>query len=233
MMKKMLLLFLALLSYIDTNAHTIWLETSQVGKRGKSHEVKIYFGEPDEPTFTEKWFSDLRELQVKLVSPSGKEEILTKTQLESHFKAVFTPSEKGIYTLSVNHLVKDVFKGMKITYQSVALVSVGDKSTEQVQLGALPLQLSLSGQLPKVGGEKVFKFLKEGKTAEKERVNITSQNGWSRSYRTSNKGEIKFKPLWKGKYLVEFSWSKKEEGTHHNTPYTTDYQTINYLIEIK
>ena len=170
---------------------------------------------------------------MRLISPSGKEQILEKQQKESYYAAFFTPTEKGIYTISVNHLVKDVFKGMKITYQSVAFVSVDSKENKEFVFGDLPLQLSFDASVPKTEKTKVFKFLKEGRMAEKERVSITSENGWSMSYRTSNKGEIKFVPLWKGKYLVEFSWSKKEEGEHNGASYQSDYQTINYLIQIK
>ena len=232
-MIKNILSLVLFLSCISLHAHTVWIEANPNGKLNKTQEVKIFFGEPDSPTFTEKWFSDIKDLSVKLISPSGKEQILEKQQKESYYAAFFTPTEKGIYTISVNHLVKDVFKGMKITYQSVAFVSVDSKENKEFVFGDLPLQLSFDASVPKTEKTKVFKFLKEGRMAEKERVSITSENGWSMSYRTSNKGEIKFVPLWKGKYLVEFSWSKKEEGEHNGASYQSDYQTINYLIQIK
>lgn len=231
-MTKIVFNFIAFFLCISLHAHTVWIEANPNGKLNKQQEIKIFFGEPDSPTFTEKWFSDIKDLQVKLTSPSGKTQILDKQQKESHYTAFFTPSEKGIYTISVNHLVKDVFRGMKITYQSVAFVNVGSKENKELILGDLPLQIGFDTFIPKTNKTKIFHFLKEGKIAEKERVSITAQNGWGMSYRTSNKGEIKFVPLWKGKYLVEFSWSKKEEGNHNGNPYQTDYQTINYLISI-
>lgn len=232
-MTKRIFTLVAFICSITLHAHTVWLETSTSGKINKQHEVKVFFGEPDSPTFTEKWFSDLKDLEIKLIAPSGKEQNLTKTQKESHYVAFFTPSEKGVYKVLVNHLVKDVFKEMKITYKSVAFVSVGEKETKELTLGSEPLQMSFDTAIPKVEKEKVFKFFNEGKVAEKQSVKITSQNGWGMGYRTNNKGEIKFKPLWKGKFLVEFSSPKKQEGEHNGKLYKTDYQTINYLIEIK
>lgn len=233
MIKQVLNFVLFFCCATSLQAHTVWIETEPNGKLNKPQEIKIFFGEPDSPTFTAKWFSDIKDIRVKLVSPSGKEQMLEKQQKESYYSAFFTPTEKGIYTISVNHLVKDVFKEMKITYQSVTFVNVGVKESKELVLGDLPLQLGFDTFIPKTEKTKIFKFLKEEKIAEKERVSITSENGWSMSYRTNNKGEIKFTPLWKGKYLVEFSWSKKEEGNHHGTPYQADYQTINYLIQIK
>lgn len=233
-MKKYLLhIFAFFIGSIAMHAHTVWIETNPTARANKPHEVKVFFGEPDSPTFTEKWFSNIKDLELVLTHPSGRREILSKTQKESHYVAFFTPSEKGIYTLSVNHLVKDTFKEMKITYQSVAFVSVGKPENKELILGDLPLQLSFDTEIPKVNGTKIFKVLKEGNVAGKERVSITSQNGWAMAYRSDSNGKIKFKPLWKGKYLVEYSWSKKEEGEHHGKAYKTNYHTINHLIEIK
>ncbi|CEN34389.1 DUF4198 domain-containing protein [Capnocytophaga cynodegmi] len=233
MKKQLLNILLFLIGCLTTYAHTVWIETETNGKLNKPHQVKVFFGEPDIPTFTEKWFSDIKDLELLLIYPSGKKEILSKTQKESHYLASFIPSEKGIYTLSVKHLVKDVFKEMKITYQSVAFVSVGTKEVSELTLGELPLQLSFDTSAVKTNGTKIFKMLKEGNVAGKERVSITSENGWAMAYRTDSNGRIKFNPLWKGNYLLEFSWSNKEEGNHNGKSYKMNYQTINYLIKVK
>lgn len=217
---------------LATQAHTVWIDTNPNGKINKAQEVKVFFGEPDSPTFTDKWFSDIKDLVLTLTHPSGKKEILNKTQKESHYSATFIPTEKGIYTLSVKHLVKDIFKEMKITYQSVAFVSVGTKDVSKLTLGELPLQLSFDTSQVKVNSTKNFTMLKEGNMAVKERVSITSENGWAMAYRTDSNGKIKFNPLWKGNYLLEFSWANKQEGNHNGKPYQTDYQTVNYMIKV-
>ncbi|MFK8270939.1 DUF4198 domain-containing protein [Capnocytophaga stomatis] len=233
MKKHLLNIMLFFMGCLAMQAHTVWIETESSGKLNKPHQVKVFFGEPDSPTFTEKWFSDIKDLELLLIHPSGKKEVLSKSQQESYYLASFIPAEKGVYTLSVKHLVKDTFKEMKITYQSVAFVSVGTKEVSELTLGELPLQLSFDTSAVKVNGSKTFKMLKEGNVAAKERVSITSQNGWAMAYRSDSNGRIKFNPLWKGNYLLEFSWSNKEEGNHNGKPYKINYHTVNYLIKVK
>lgn len=218
---------------ITAQAHTVWLETNTSGKLNKQHEVKIFFGELESPTFSEKWFSDIKEIQVNVTYPSGKVESLQKTKRESHYAAFFTPTEKGTYIISVAHLVKDVFKEMKITYQSVAFVNVDSKEKKELKLGNQPVQLLAENSNIKVGTKHKIKILKEGVAAEKERVNISFENGWEQPFRSNNKGEVSFVLPWKGKYIVSYSFSKKEDGIHNGTEYKTDYQTITYIINAK
>lgn len=213
-------------------SHTIWVETASVGKMNKKHEVKVFFGEMGEPTFTSRWFSDLKELQLVLTTPSGKQEILEKQAQEAYFQAYFTPTEKGIYTIHTKHLVKDVFREMKITYQTTAFVNVGAEE-KTLKLGDAPTQIQVNTKPIKKDETAILTFFKEEELAQKQAVTITSENGWGKNYRTNVRGEISFKPLWKGKYLVQFSLPKKEAGTHNDTNYTTDYQSITYLIEVK
>ncbi|WP_392447216.1 DUF4198 domain-containing protein [Capnocytophaga canis] len=233
MMKKTISFIVLFCLAITAKAHTVWLETNTSGKLNKQHEVKIFFGELESPTFSEKWFSDIRDIDVKVTYPSGKVESLQKTKRESHYVAFFTPTEKGTYTVSVAHLVKDVFREMKITYQSVAFVNVNSKEKKELQFGNLPVQLSAENTDFKVGQKNKIKILKEGNVAEKERVNISYENGWGQSFRSNNKGEISFTLPWKGKYIVEYSYSKKETGTHNGADYKSDYQTITYVIYAK
>ena len=232
-MKRTFCFIVLLCLAMTAKAHTLWLETQTSGKLNKQHEVKIFFGELESPTFSEKWFSDIKDVEVKLIYPSGKEEILQKKQRENHYTTFFTPTEKGIYTLSVNHLVKDIFKDMKITYQAVAFVNVDSKEKKQMRLGNVPVQLSIENSDIKAGAESKIIILKDGTLADKERVNITFENGWGQSFRSNNKGEVSFKLPWKGKYMVQYSSPKKEESTHNGVSYKTDYQTITFILNAK
>ena len=62
-MIKNILSLVLFLSCISLHAHTVWIEANPNGKLNKTQEVKIFFGEPDSPTFTEKWFSDIKDLR--------------------------------------------------------------------------------------------------------------------------------------------------------------------------
>lgn len=231
-MKSILkVLLLACFSFVQ--AHTIWIETENKSKINQKHEIKIFFGELSKPTPTKRWFSDLRELELKIISPSGKEQIIKeKDQKENYFSSYFTPTEKGIYTISIKHIVKDVYKDMKITYQSVTFVKTTNTHSE-LNLGASPVELKLDTKTPKLNENKTIKALSNGSTKEKEKIKIASETGWEKDYHTDHLGNITFQPLIKGKYLIEFAQPKKEDGEHNGKTYKTNYEMITYLIHIK
>ncbi|MDO4224365.1 MAG: hypothetical protein Q4C75_00535 [Bergeyella zoohelcum] len=225
---------LAVCLFALVQAHTVWLETKSTASQNQKHEVKVFFGELDSPTPTAKWFSDIKDIKIKVVSPSGKEFILDKTQQEKYYSGIFNTDEKGVYTISVNHLVKDTHRKMKITYQSVAFVNVGSKGASSEKIfGAEPVQIGMNTLVPQVKETKALKLYKQGKAVAKEKSVIKADNGWEMTLRTNENGDATFNPLWKGKYLVEYPFSEKVNGTHNGQEYDTDYKMITYLVDVQ
>ena len=77
---RYLWILLALLAQ-QAMGHAIWIETNTEAKIGDWHEVRIFFGEPNEtnkPTPTAKWYSDLNTLSLSLISPSGERDCFGK-----------------------------------------------------------------------------------------------------------------------------------------------------------
>lgn len=230
-MKFVQMLFLCCFAWMQ--AHTVWIETNTKGKLNQKQDIKIFFGELEAPTPTRKWFSDIKDLEVKIVSPSGKETIVKeKIQNDYHYTSVFTPTEKGVYKISVNHLVKDTHRKMKITYQSVAFVNVDTKDTN-VKFGQNPLEISVKNKTPKVKEDYSIQLFSKGEAKAKEKLKIVADNGWEISHSSDNEGFVTFQPLWKGKYLAEYVLSKKESGTHNGQPYETDYEMVTFLMDIQ
>ncbi len=230
---KSIINLLAICLFAFVNAHTVWIETELGGKVNKKHEIKVFFGEIEKPTPTAKWFSDIKDLELRIISPSGKVSVIKeKTQQENYYSSFFTPMEKGVYTISVKHLVKDTFKKMKITYHSVAFMST-DASNNHVKMGVSPLEMVVEHPQHKLNKENKLQFLFNGEAKSKHKVKIVSDNGWEQNVMTNVKGEVKFEPLWKGKYLVEFVNSQKEEGLHNEQPFNTDYQMWTYYVHVK
>lgn len=229
LLKLLMLCFFASLSY----AHTLWIETSPNAKMNKKHEIKIFFGELDGPTPTAKWFSDIKDLEIKITTPSGKQMILKeKEQHPNYYSSYFTPTEDGVYLINVNHLVKDLHRGMKITYQSVAYTTTNSKN-EKIKLGLPPSELILNTVKPKKNHDISLTVIKNGETKAREKVSVESENGWGKTLFSNDKGEVAFKPIWKGKYLVSHGVSTKEEGKHNGQDYTLDIKSLTYFIEIK
>lgn len=232
-MKHILTLILTL-CFALCQAHTIWLETSHQGKIGHSHHIKIFFGEMGQPTFTEKWFSDLALIQVQLTTPSGKQEKLTTSTEQAFLSTYFTPQEKGIYKVEAIHLVKDVFKGMKIRYQAVGFVAVGVKKLQNaIHLGDAPLQIQTNQLFFKTKEKQLFHLFKEQAIAPKIQLKITAHNGWSIHAHGNIRGEASFTPLWKGYYLLEYAHKEEEQGTHNGQAYHTYFQNITLAIKVK
>lgn len=231
-MKTLLNLFAICMCYI-LQAHTIWIETNTFAKTNQKHEIKIFFGELDSPTPTAKWFSDIKDLEIKIISPSGNEfSIKEKVQNEKYYSSFFTPTEYGTYIINVKHLVKDTFKKMKITYQTVAFVKT-NQNEQEVKLGSNPFAYEVSNTKFNLNKEKSIRLFFEGEAKSKQKLKIVADNNWEQSLYSNVHGKVTFKPLWKGKYLLEMVNSQKKQGEHNGQPYEIDYEMITYLVEVK
>lgn len=228
---KILINLLLICNFVWLQAHTVWIETKVLGKPNQKHEVKMFFGEIDSPTPTEKWFSDIKDLELVIISPSGKKEIIKeKTQKQLYYSSYFIPVEKGVYKIQVNHLVRDLHRKMKITYQSAAFVNT-DNSKQMLNLGEQPLEIETLSQWTKLNGKQILKLKKYGEYKVKEKLKIVADNGWETSLKSNDQGEVVFTPLWKGKYLLELVDSSKEQGIHNGQTYETDYKMLTLFLE--
>ncbi len=72
-------------------AHALWIETKAIGTKGKLQTIDVYFGEFSEKDIekTAKWFSDIKDFSLILITPSKKEIKLTATALENKYQAFF------------------------------------------------------------------------------------------------------------------------------------------------
>lgn len=231
-MRKIIFSILMTLCFLSVKAHSIWLETQPVAKTNKPHEIRVFFGESDDITPTEKWFSDLKDFSLTITSPSGQQIPMgEKKQSEKYYSVFFTPTEKGVYEIHLKHLVKDVFRKMKITYFSGALVST-EGNTEKI-IGENPLQLKLSSEPLKVGKERKIILLKNGEVKKSEKLAVEAPNTWGKTLYSNVRGEVTFTPLWKGNYKLAYSLSEKEQGEHNGQPYEVDYKMITIKLFTK
>ena len=127
-LKKFALFLFMLVATPQLFAHALWIETKATGTKGKAQEISVYFGEfsDNDITKADKWFSDLKDFTLVVISPSKKETKLTATALENKYQAFFTPDEEGVYTIAMHHKVKDVYGTMVLDYNSSANVTVGN-----------------------------------------------------------------------------------------------------------
>ncbi|MDR7211920.1 hypothetical protein [Flavobacterium piscis] len=236
-LKKIILVFLLLVATPSLFAHALWIETKATGTKGKAQEISVYFGEfsDNDITKSEKWFSDLKDFTLVLISPSKKETKLSTKALEDKYQAFFTPDEDGVYTVVMHHKVKDVYGTMVLDYNSSATVVVGNKKTGNYAtannnvIGVFSENADIAKKDVKIN---VF-ALYEGAAAKEQKVKVIAPNGWEKELWTNDKGEISFTPIWSGNYMVEFAHTEKTSGEHNGKKYDEIWKMGTYLIAVK
>jgi len=236
-LKRSAFLLLMLITAPSLFAHALWIETKATGTKGKAQEISVYFGEfaDNDITKADKWFSDLKDFSLVLVSPSKKETKLTSKALENRYQAFFTPDEEGVYTILMHHKVKDVYGTMVLDYNSSATVVVGNKAAGNYAtannnvIGLFSENADIAKKNVKIN---VF-ALYEGASAKKQKVKVIAPNGWEKELWTNDKGEISFTPIWSGNYMVEFAYTEKASGEHNGKKYDEIWKMATYLIPVK
>ena len=174
--------FLMLFTAPQLFAHALWIETKATGTKGKAQEISIYFGEFSENDITkaDKWFSDLKDFTLVLVSPSKKETKLTSKVLDNKYQAFFTPDEDGVYTIVMHHKVKDVYGTMVLDYNSSATVVVGNKTAGNYAtannniIGLFSENADIAKKNVKIDGFALY----EGVSAKEQKIKVIDPNGW-------------------------------------------------------
>ncbi|MCI9846907.1 DUF4198 domain-containing protein [Flavobacterium pectinovorum] len=236
-LKKLTFLLLMLVSAPSLFAHALWIETKAAGTKGKAQEISVYFGEYSDNDITkaDKWFSDLKDFTLVVISPSKKETKLTSKALENKYQAFFTPDEDGVYTIVMHHTVKDVYGTMKLDYNSSATVTVGTavKGNEATANSNIISLFSKDLTSAKQKNKVTVIALYEGKIAKKQKIKVIAPNGWEKELWSNENGEISFTPIWSGNYMVEFAYTEKASGDHNGKTYDEIWKMATYLITVK
>ncbi|WP_374172140.1 hypothetical protein [Flavobacterium tructae] len=236
-LKSITFLLLMLVASPALFAHALWIETKAVGAKGKAQEISVFFGEfsDNDITASAKWFSDLKDFSLVVISPSKKETKLTATALENKYQAFFTPDEDGVYTVVMHHTVKDVYGTMKLDYNSSATVTVGNAAKGNDAAANTNIISVFAKEVTAAKQKTVLNInaLYEGAAAKKQKIKVIAPNGWEKELWSNDKGEISFTPLWSGNYMVEFAYTEKAAGEHNGKNYNEIWKMATYLIAVK
>lgn len=236
-LKSVTFLLLMLVASPALFAHALWIETKATGTKGKAQEISVFFGEfsDNDITPSAKWFSDLKDFSLVVISPSKKETKLTATALENKYQAFFTPDEDGVYTVVMHHTVKDVYGTMKLDYNSSATVTVGnaakgnEASVNSNVISLFSKDVTTAKQKAKVNVNALY----EAKVAKEQKMKVIAPNGWEKELWSNENGEISFTPIWPGNYMVEFAYTEKAAGEHNGKKYDEIWKMATYLITVK
>jgi uncharacterized GH25 family protein len=236
-LKSITFLLLMLVATPQLFAHALWIETKATGTKGKAQEISVYFGEfsDNDITKADKWFSDLKDFTLVLVSPSKKETKLTSKALDNKYQAFFTPDEDGVYTVVMHHKVKDVYGTMVLDYNSSATVVVGNKTSGNYAtannnvIGVFSENADAAKKNTKVDGFALY----EGVAAKGQKIKVIAPNGWEKELWTNDEGQFSFTPIWSGNYMVEFAYTEKAAGEHNGKKYDEIWKMATYFITVK
>lgn len=236
-LKKITFFLFMLVASPQLFAHALWIETKATGTKGKAQEISVYFGEfsDNDITKADKWFSDLKDFSLVVISPSKKETKLSAKALENKYQAFFTPDEDGVYTIVMHHKVKDVYGTMVLDYNSSANVTVGNaaKGNEAVAntnvIGLFSKDIITAKQNTKINVNALY----EGKIAKEQKMKVIAPNGWEKELWSNENGEVSFTPIWPGNYMVEFAYTEKASGEHNGKKYDEIWKMATYLISVK
>lgn len=236
-LKSIAFLLFMLVASPQLFAHALWIETKATGTKGKAQEISVYFGEfsDNDITKADKWFSDLKDFTLVLVSPSKKETKLTSKALDNKYQAFFTPDEDGVYTVVMHHKVKDVYGTMVLDYNSSATVVVGNKTAGNYAtannnvIGLFSENADVAKKNVKIDGF----ALQEGAAAKEQKIKVIAPNGWEKELWTNDKGQFSFTPIWAGNYMVEFAHTEKASGEHNGKKYDEIWKMATYQIAVK
>ncbi|MFB3388877.1 DUF4198 domain-containing protein [Flavobacterium sp. LAR06] len=236
-LKKITFFLFMLVASPQLFAHALWIETKATGTKGKAQEISVYFGEfsDNDITKADKWFSDLKDFSLVVISPSKKETKLSAKALDNKYQAFFTPDEEGVYTIVMHHKVKDVYGTMVLDYNSSANVTVGTaaKGNEAVANTNVISLFSKDVLTAKQNTKINVNALYEGKIAKEQKMKVIAPNGWEKELWSNENGEISFTPIWPGNYMVEFAYTEKASGEHNGKKYDEIWKMATYLISVK
>ncbi|MNQ21881.1 Nickel uptake substrate-specific transmembrane region [compost metagenome] len=236
-LKKITFFLFMLVASPQLFAHALWIETKATGTKGKAQEISVYFGEfsDNDITKADKWFSDLKDFSLVVISPSKKEIKLSAKALDNKYQAFFTPDEDGVYTIVMHHKVKDVYGTMVLDYNSSATVTVGNaaKGNEAIANSNVISLFSKDVLTAKQNTKINVNALYEGKIAKEQKMKVIAPNGWEKELWSNENGEVSFTPIWPGNYMVEFAYTEKASGEHNGKKYDEIWKMATYLITIK
>lgn len=233
-MRKILTLFSFFLLALVAHAHGLWIEVAGIGTVGQPQTVNVFFGDPAERMPTDRWFGNLRDVQLTLVSPSGKEMPLPSLTLSAdQGTATFTPDETGVYRIKANHLMNRVARERKSTYQSDAFIAIGTATPASYTAGAGKLQVVAPSGEQAVGKAVSFQFIKDGQPAKKTDIRIVASDGVVEKYTTDKRGNFTYTPKEAGTYLVQFSEMKEGAGTYNGQAYQRELVSLCYAFTVK
>jgi uncharacterized GH25 family protein len=230
---QLTLLLIALTIGQSAFAHALWVETNPSATIDQTHQVRIFYGEyaNQEIEPIENWYSDVKDFTLWLTTPSQQKVKLEKQATADFFQSSFTPTEEGIYTLTVVHAAKDLGGTTKFEFSSTAFVTAGNANISAVRAD-IPLYAQIQPKVHQKGQQISTTVYKQGKPLADAEVIVMSEEGWAKTFKTDAQGQVSFPVLWAGNYVIEVSDYVAEQGLWHEKAYKNVWRGATTFIQV-
>ncbi|MGJ1362552.1 DUF4198 domain-containing protein [Sphingobacterium spiritivorum] len=216
-------------------AHAVWIESKASASKNQPHDVKIFYGEyaSGEKESTDKWYSDLKNLEVWLTTPDNQRVKLDVKDEQEHLSTSFVPEKDGVYYISTVHATKDLGGTTKYNFSSLVPVRVGKLAISATSPKDLPFSVEKITTSGKKKSEIEVLVSSNGKAVKDAEVIVMSETGWTKTLKTNENGVVSFSPQWKGNYVVEASQMNEETGRWNDKDYTRNWHGTTTFFEHK
>ena len=218
-----LLLLISFLMNIAAHAHALVIDTEVNGTPGKKQEVKIYYSEFADGTVEKvaDWYSNVADFELWFVHPDGERTQLSTTKQEDHFKAHFTPKEKGAYRLEISHLAEDPGDGTAYQFNAFANVWAGNASEVLPVTSQNPELVLVEEQPPAQNSAvRIFKTYFKGEPKEGVTATVFMPSGKKQEVTSNSEGVITLNLEEKGAHFIEATtYHENESGETQKAPY--------------
>ncbi|NGM65375.1 DUF4198 domain-containing protein [Sphingobacterium sp. SGR-19] len=239
MRKNQLLVLLVALLYCTLSqavyAHALWIEpSSSSAQKSTVHTVKVFYGEYEHGTrdLVKDWYADLKELKLWVQHPNGQSTLLETTAADDHLAASFTPEQDGLYLIHTTHTASELGGQTKYIFSASLPVAVG-QSDLMITNPKEPNLLAFVSPTENRTDQEVDIFVFDNGSAPTDAaVTVISAEGWAKTFKTDSNGKVSFRPLWKGRYVVETSKYLPEEGVWNEKPHTHVWQGVTTTFSV-
>lgn len=188
---------------IGVKAHALWIHTSSKSEIGKEHPYKVYYADYHENAIepVAKWYSDVKEFELWLISPSGKKTKLDPTATDEFFEGSFTPEEEGEYRMQISHTADPGDSKTAYQFNAYAQIWVGKGKVPSLPETDLALVRNVKST--------DLKVLYKGKALPEGDIVILGPNAVSQELKTGKRGKASAKLNAHGLYFAEATHTEK------------------------
>lgn len=202
-LKSLCLTLMLFMLVIGAQAHALWIHTASKSEIGQEHPYKVYYADYHENAIepVDKWYSDVREFELWLISPSGKKTKLEPAATAEYFEGSFIPEEEGEYRMQISHTADPGDSKTAYQFNAYAQIWVGKGKAPALPDSDLALvRKAKAGEL---------EVLYKGKALPEGDIAILGPDAEAQELKTGKKGKVKADLDRQGVYFAEATHTEK------------------------